>query len=102
MHVVAQPCLHRRPVVAQSWTPPCLSCLPPTELEICKRADGSLWQLGAGGFGRVYKAMRFGYTPVAVVGSLYKVAEFRDGVRLVHKLLVGKLLLAPNVMYTPV
>ncbi len=50
----------------------------------------------------MYKAMRFGYTPVAVVGSLYKVAEFRDGVRLVHKLLVGKLLLAPNVMYTPV
>ncbi|KAI7839307.1 hypothetical protein COHA_007005 [Chlorella ohadii] len=72
--------------------------IAPNELEICKRADGSLWQLGAGGFGRVYKAMRFGYTAVAVVGSLYKVAEFRDGVRLVHKLLVGKLLLAPNVI----
>jgi hypothetical protein len=44
-------------------SPPAL----PTELEICKRPDGSLWQLGAGGFGRVYKAMRYGFTPVAVV-----------------------------------
>lgn len=41
-----------------------------TELEICKQPDGSLWQLGAGGFGRVYKALRFGCTPVAVVSIL--------------------------------
>lgn len=25
----------------------------PEEIEICKRADGSNWELGAGGFGRV-------------------------------------------------
>lgn len=51
---------------------PCSPHAPPahpTELEICKRPDGLLWQLGAGGFGRVYKAMRFGCTPVAVVGG---------------------------------
>ena len=46
-------------------TPPTASS-PATELEICRRPDGSLWLLGAGGFGRVYKALRFGCTPVAV------------------------------------
>ena len=27
--------------------------LSPDEIEICKRADGTDWQLGAGGFGSV-------------------------------------------------
>jgi serine/threonine protein kinase len=36
------------------------------EIEILKRADGTDWQLGAGGFGTVYKAMRNGVQPVAV------------------------------------
>lgn len=31
-----------------------------------KRADGSDWELGCGGFGKVYKAMRNGAQPVAV------------------------------------
>ncbi|KAI3425130.1 hypothetical protein D9Q98_008902 [Chlorella vulgaris] len=38
----------------------------PDEIEILKRADGTDWQLGAGGFGTVYKAMRNGVQPVAV------------------------------------
>ncbi|PSC68117.1 serine threonine-kinase [Micractinium conductrix] len=38
----------------------------PDDLEICRRPDGSLHQVGTGGFGRVFKAMRFGVQPVAV------------------------------------
>lgn len=39
---------------------------PPAEVEIVKRPDGSPWQLGSGGFGTVYKALRNGVQPVAV------------------------------------
>ncbi|KAL4419698.1 hypothetical protein ABPG75_006796 [Micractinium tetrahymenae] len=38
----------------------------PEEIKILKRPDGSEWQLGSGGFGTVYKAMRNGVQPVAV------------------------------------
>uniref|UniRef100_A0A1D2A5N4 Protein kinase domain-containing protein n=2 Tax=Auxenochlorella protothecoides TaxID=3075 RepID=A0A1D2A5N4_AUXPR len=38
----------------------------PNEVEIVKRPDGSPWQLGSGGFGTVYKALRNGVQPVAV------------------------------------
>ena len=31
-----------------------------------KRPDGSEWELGSGGFGKVYKALRNGVQPVAV------------------------------------
>lgn len=31
-----------------------------------KRPDGSLWRLGAGGFGTVFKALLHGVQPVAV------------------------------------
>lgn len=31
-----------------------------------QRPDGSLWQLGSGGFGTVFKALRNGVTTVAV------------------------------------
>ena len=31
-----------------------------------KRPDGSDWELGSGGFGKVYKALRNGVQPVAV------------------------------------
>lgn len=37
-----------------------------SEIEICKRPDGSLWHLGAGSYGQVFKAMRSGSQPVAV------------------------------------
>ncbi len=30
--------------------------IPPRDLEICRRADGAAWLLGAGGFGRVRTA----------------------------------------------
>jgi hypothetical protein len=34
--------------------------------QVCYRDDGSLWRLGAGSFGTVFKAMKNGTTPVAV------------------------------------
>ena len=40
--------------------------MQPGELEYLRRPDGSLWQLGSGGFGMVYKARRHGVQPVAV------------------------------------
>lgn len=45
-----------------------LSCLrvATAEIEIMRRPDGSEWQLGAGGYGKVYKALRNGVQPVAV------------------------------------
>ena len=36
-----------------------------SEVEICKREDGSLWHLGGGSFGQVFKAIRNGVQPVA-------------------------------------
>ena len=36
-----------------------------SEVEICKRDDGSLWHLGGGSFGQVFKAIRNGVQPVA-------------------------------------
>ncbi|KAK9786673.1 hypothetical protein WJX73_005253 [Symbiochloris irregularis] len=38
----------------------------PEEITICKRPDGSNWELGSGAFGKVYKALRGGTTIVAV------------------------------------
>eukprot|EP00887_Chlorella_sp_A99_P003887 scaffold11.g3887.t1 len=40
--------------------------IDPSEISIMKRPDGSDWELGSGGFGRVYKALRNGVQPVAV------------------------------------
>lgn len=39
------------------------------DIQIMKRPDGSLWRLGAGGFGTVFKAMLHGVQPVAVKAS---------------------------------
>ncbi|PRW39362.1 serine threonine- kinase [Chlorella sorokiniana] len=54
--------------------------ITPEEIEICKRPDGSDWELGTGGFGKVYKALRHGAQPVAVkvlaaVGDRYQSQE---------------------------
>lgn len=40
--------------------------IDPAEIELLKRPDGSTWELGSGGFGRVYKALRNGAQVVAV------------------------------------
>ncbi|KAK9807895.1 hypothetical protein WJX72_012418 [[Myrmecia] bisecta] len=39
---------------------------PNEEIQICKRADGRLWELGVGSFGKVYKAIKGGVQEVAV------------------------------------
>ena len=38
----------------------------PDEIQVMKRADGSDWVLGSGGFGSVYKALMNGFDVVAV------------------------------------
>lgn len=40
--------------------------LNPTEVTLCKRESGSLWSLGKGGFGEVFKGLRDGVDEVAV------------------------------------
>lgn len=37
-----------------------------TELEVCRREDGTLWELGRGSFGTVFKALRRGVQEVAL------------------------------------
>lgn len=78
--------LQERALAAQGslWLIDPAACIA-AEVEICRRPDGSLWQLGAGGFGRVYKAMRFGVQPVAV--KVLAVSG-RSGWQVSHMLLV--------------
>lgn len=40
--------------------------LMPSDVEICKKADGSLWKLGKGGFGEVFKGLKDSVDEVAV------------------------------------
>jgi len=44
----------------------CLMPVPVAEIQVMKRPDGSDWELGSGGFGKVFKALRNGVQPVAV------------------------------------
>lgn len=40
--------------------------LEPSDVSLCKRPDGSLWRLGKGGFGEVFKGLRDGIDEVAI------------------------------------
>lgn len=40
--------------------------LQPSDVEICKKANGSLWRLGKGGFGEVFKGLKDSVDEVAV------------------------------------
>ena len=40
--------------------------LLPSDVEICKKADGTLWRLGKGGFGEVFKGLKDSVDEVAV------------------------------------
>ncbi|GAB4814549.1 hypothetical protein N2152v2_001595 [Parachlorella kessleri] len=50
----------------------------PDDIQICKRPDGTDWQLGAGAFGKVYKALRGGVSDVAVKVLLADASEDED------------------------
>lgn len=52
-------CFDKRDMPLSDWE------IHESEIEICKRPDGSLWHLGGGSFGQVFKAMRNGVQPVA-------------------------------------
>ncbi|KAI3430778.1 hypothetical protein D9Q98_009190 [Chlorella vulgaris] len=52
--------------------------LQPEEIEICKRPDGSFWQLGTGAFGTCYKGLYHGRQLVAVK-VLHRLEERRRG-----------------------
>jgi hypothetical protein len=58
--------------------PPAVWSLQPEEVEICKRPDGSYWQLGTGAFGTCYKGLYHGRQLVAVK-VLHRVEERRRG-----------------------
>ncbi len=66
--------------------------LDPTEVSLCKKADGSLWRLGKGGFGEVFKGLRDGVDEVAVKiirinsCSPRTIAEFKAEIDLISKL----------------
>ncbi|PSC71778.1 serine threonine-kinase [Micractinium conductrix] len=63
---------------ASSMLPPSEWSLQPEEVEICKRPDGTYWQLGTGAFGTCYKGLYHGSMLVAVK-VLHRVESRRRG-----------------------
>ena len=66
--------------------------LEPSEVTISKRPDGSLWRLGKGGFGEVFKGLRDGVDEVAIkIIRLHScspktIMEFKGEIDLISKL----------------
>lgn len=66
--------------------------LQPTEVSLCKKGDGSLWSLGSGGFGEVFKGQRDGVDEVAVKRMKITnctpsvIAQFKTEIDLISKL----------------
>ena len=65
--------------------------LLPSDVEICKKEDGSLWRLGQGGFGEVFRGLKDGVDEVAVKviriqSSSVATEQFKQEIDLISKL----------------
>ena len=64
--------------------------LLPRDVEICKKSNGTLWILGKGGFGEVFKGLKDGVDEVAIkvirVNSHVVVDQFKQEIDLISKL----------------
>lgn len=69
----------------------------PEEVEVCRRPDGTWWQLGTGGFGTVYKGLYHGIHPVAIK-ILHHVEEQRHTDAFVREATLLKALRHRNVV----
>lgn len=84
--------------------------LLPSDVDICKRLDGSLWRLGKGGFGEVFKGLKDGVDEVAVkvirIQSTHSAVEqFKQEIDMISKLRHRHILqfygacIKPNCLY---
>ena len=84
--------------------------LLPSDVDICKRLDGSLWRIGKGGFGEVFKGLKDGVDEVAVkvirIQSTHRAVEqFKQEIDMISKLRHRHILqfygacIKPNCLY---
>lgn len=65
--------------------------LLPSDVEICKTSEGSLWRLGKGGFGEVFKGLKDGADEVAVKviriqTNMSVIDQFKQEIDMISKL----------------
>lgn len=71
--------------------------IPPEDVEVCRRPDGTWWQLGTGGFGTVYKGLYHGIHPVAIK-ILHHIEEEKHKDAFIREALLLKALRHKNVV----
>lgn len=71
--------------------------IPPEDVEVCRRPDGTWWQLGTGGFGTVYKGLYHGIHPVAIK-ILHHIEEEKHRDAFIREALLLKALRHKNVV----
>lgn len=84
--------------------------LQPCDVEICKKSDGTLWRLGKGGFGEVFRGIKDGVDEVAVKvirieSSTSASKQFKNEIDMISKLRHRHILqfygacIKPNCLY---